>query len=327
MRAYQVHRPGGPEILKLREIPKPQAKPGWVLIKVKAFGINRAEIYKRQSLPGFELEYPIVLGLECVGLVEDGSDSGLKPGQKVAALVGGLGRFFDGGYAEYTLAPASNVIPLKTDLPWDVLGAIPESYLTAWHCLVDCLEAKKGESLLVRAGTSALGMAAIALAKEMGLSVVATTRNQAKVKHLLAQGADQTIIDSGLIEPEVKRLYPKGVNRVLELVGTASLRDSLKFTAPFGTVCLAGILNTDWSLPDFKPLKEIPSTVKLTAYSSRDVLTAANSAQALQEIVDKIAAGQLKGNLYKVFPFDQAEAAHRMMEANQAAGKLVVVVD
>jgi len=327
MRAYQVQHAGGPEVLQIREIPRPEARPGWVLIREKAFAVNRAEIYKRSGLPGFEVDFPRVLGLECVGVVEDGSDSGLEPGQKVAALVGGLGRFFDGCYAEYTLAPASNVIPVKTDLPWETFAAISESFLTAWHCLVDSMEVQAGQTLLVRGGTAALGMAATTLAKDMGLTVIATTRSQSKVDSVKENGADHVIIDDGNIAEKVKELFPEGVNRVLELVGTATLRDSLQATAPKGVVCNAGILSVDWELPDFKPLKDIPSNVRLTAYSSRDVLSAATSAGPLQKIVDGVAAGRLRANVHRVFNFDQVEEAHRYMESNQASGKLVVKVN
>ncbi len=131
MRAIVVERAGGPEVLRIREIPTPQAKPGWVLIRVKAFGLNRAEIYTRQGLsPG--VEFPRVIGIEAVGEVVEDGDGSLAPGQKVIALIGGMGRDFDGGYAEYTCVPRAHAVPIESDLDWAHLAAIPETFATVW---------------------------------------------------------------------------------------------------------------------------------------------------------------------------------------------------
>jgi NADPH2:quinone reductase len=178
MRAAIVEQPGGPEVLQIKEIPVPSPRPGWVLIRVKAFGLNRSEMYTRQGHSP-RVRFPRVLGIECVGVVEDGGGTDLAPGQKVAAVMGEMGRAYDGGYAEYTLVPASQVMPLTTDLPWATLAAIPETFLTAWGSLVEALDVQAGQKLLIRGGTSALGMAALGLAKDMGLYVAATTRDSA----------------------------------------------------------------------------------------------------------------------------------------------------
>src|SRR3954449_1844648 len=175
-------------------VPKPA--PGQVLIKVKAFGLNRSEMYTRQGHSP-SVRFPRVLGIECVGVVEDGGGTDLAPGQKVAAVMGEMGRAYDGGYAEYTLVPASQVLPLTTELPWETLAAIPETYLTAWGSLVEALDVREGQTLLIRGGTSALGMAAISLAKDLGLYVAATTRDSAKAAALAANRTDDVIIDTG----------------------------------------------------------------------------------------------------------------------------------
>ena len=120
MKAIVAEKSGTPDVLKLLELPRPQPQPGWVLIKIKAFGLNRAELFTRQGdSPG--VEFPRVLGIECVGMVEDPSDTRFVKGQTVAAIMGGMGRMFDGGYAEYTLVPASSVIAVNTDLDWQRL--------------------------------------------------------------------------------------------------------------------------------------------------------------------------------------------------------------
>ncbi len=296
-----------------------------MLIQIKAFGLNRSEMFTRQGhSPG--VRFPRILGIECVGVVEAAPDTPLHVGQTVAAVMGGMGRAYDGGYAEYTLVPASQVIPLQTALPWEVLAAIPETYLTAWGSLFDAMEVQAGQSLLVRGGTSSVGMAALALAKDKGLEVLATTRNVAKADALRENGADDVVIDTGQIANEVKQRVSGGVNGVLELIGTVTLLDSLQAVAPKGIVCFTGILGNAWVMHEFEPRAAIPSTVKLTTYQTETV-TAANSAQALQQIVDGVAAGRYRVNIDKVFHFNEIVEAHRYMEENRAKGKLVVVVD
>jgi len=325
MKAAVVDAPGEPDVLQLREIPTPEARPGWVLIKVKAAGLNRSEMFTRQGhSPG--VRFPRVLGIECVGVVADGSDSGLPPGQKVAAVMGGLGRNYNGGYAEYALVPTRQVIPLQTDLPWKTLAAIPETFLTAWGSVVEAMEVQAGQKVLVRGGTSALGMAATSIAKEIGASITATTRNSSKADALLANGADDVIIDTGHIAEEARKRVPGGFDVALELVGTVTLLDSLKTVKPRGIVCMSGILGNAWTLAEFEPLTMIPSTVRLTVYDS-ETLTAANATGALQHIVDAVAAGLYPVNIDRVFHLDEIATAHRYMEENNATGKLVVLVD
>jgi NADPH:quinone reductase-like Zn-dependent oxidoreductase len=326
MKAILVNCPGPPEVLEIRDISTPATKPGWARVRVKAFGLNRSELYTRQGHSGTAVKFPRVLGIECVGIIDDPSDSGLKPGQTVAAVMGGMGRDFDGGYAEYALLPATQIMPIETALGWEQFAAIPETYLTAWGCLVEAMAVRSGQILLVRGGTSSVGMAAICLARDLGLSVVATTRNPAKAEALRAAGAHHVVIDSGTIAPEVRRLFPGGVDGVLELVGTMTLLDSLKCPGIRGIVCYAGLLGNAWSLEKFEPLPAIPSTVRLTAYTTH-VVTAANSAAALQQIVRSAEAGRLRINLDRVFRFEEIAAAHRYMEENRATGKLVVTVD
>jgi NADPH2:quinone reductase len=325
MKAIVVEQAGPPEVLQIRTFPRPQPRSGWVLIQVKAFGLNRSEMFTRQGhSPG--VRFPRILGIECVGVVEAAPDANFHVGQTIAAVMGGMGRAYDGGYAEYTLVPASQIIPLQTMLPWEVLAAIPETYLTAWGSLFDAMEVQAGQSLLVRGGTSSVGMAAMALAKDKGLKMLATTRNVAKADALRENGADDVVIDTGQIANEVKQRVPGGVNGVLELIGTVTLLDSLQAVAPKGIVCFTGILGNAWVIHEFEPMAAIPSTVKLTHYSTETV-TAANSAQALQQIVDGVAAGRYRVNIDRVFHFNEIVKAHRYMEENRAKGKLVVVVN
>lgn len=325
MRAIRVHAPGGPEVLQLEDMPTPAPRAGWVRIRVKAFGLNRSELYTRQGHSP-SVQFPRVLGIECVGVVDDAGGTGLAVGQTVAALMGEMGRAYDGGYAEVALVPRERVLPLHTSLPWDVLAALPETWLTAWGSLVEAMDVRAGQTLLVRGGTSSVGMAAASLAKDRGLRVIATTRDAAKADALRANGADDVVIDTGRIADEVRRRAPGGVDGVLELVGAATLLDSLRAAGPGGVVCNTGILGNAWVLERFEPLEAIPSAVKLTTYHS-GTTSAERSTAALQEVADGVAAGRYRANLQRAFRFDEVVEAHRFMEENRGSGKLVVVVD
>ena len=323
MKAIVLEHPGDPTALQLQEIAKPSPRSGWVLLKIKAFGLNRSEMFTRQGhSPGVQL--PRVLGIECVGTVEAAPDTPFQPGQKVAAIMGGMGRAFDGSYAEYTCVPQACVFPFESHLDWAVLGAVPEMFQTAYGSLISGLGVQTGQTLLIRGGTSSVGIAATHLAKELGLTVIATTRNPSKAAALEANGVDRVVIDDGAIASAIHKYFPNGVDRVLELVGTTTLLDSLQCVTPGGIVCMTGILGNAWTLNNFSPMDNIPHTVRLTVYTgeSEDL-----SVEHLQRFIDGIEAGQNRVNIDRVFHLDEIVEAHRYMESNQAKGKLVVLVD
>ncbi len=324
MKAWQINSYGGIDVFDLVTLPNPTPKKDWVLINIKAFGINRSELYTRQGHSGDAVTLPRVLGIECVGEVLEGGGTDLQPGQKVAACMGNMGRLYDGGYAEMTLIPRSNVFPVNTELDWDVFGAIPETYLTAWGALKEAIDLQPGSSLLVRGGTSAAGLASINIAKEMGCTVFATTRTENKVPVLQKAGVDHILMDSGKVEDQVKAILPEGVNGVIEFVGLEhTILDCLQSTAPKGTVCMVGFLGDTW---DYKFFPWMPSTVNLTIYNS-ETLHTDSATPALQQIVDHVASGAYSPNIHEVFEFKNLPQAHDTMENNRAAGKLVVRVD
>jgi NADPH:quinone reductase-like Zn-dependent oxidoreductase len=236
--------------------------------------------------------------------------------------MGGMGRSFDGSYAEYTLVPQSQVMPVDTDLDWTTFAALPLTFLTAWGSLVDALGVGENDTLLIRGGSSSLGMAACTLAKSLGASVVASTRSQSKRATLEGNGADHVLIDSGTISRDVRELVPGGVSHVLELVGATTLLDSLRAAAPGGIVCNTGILGNEWILDKFEPMADIPSTVRLTSFKSETV-NAAGATQALSKVVKAVEDGRLQVTVDRVFGLDDLVEAHRYMESNQARGKLV----
>ncbi len=323
MKAIVISEYGGPEKLVIQDIPDAKPKPDQVLVEVKAFGVNRAETYMRKGAWG---EVAKVGGIECVGVVGEDPTGRFSKGQKVTALMGGLGRLINGSYAEYTCAPASNVIPLDSSLAWDELAAVPESYSTAWTCLHDNMHLRNGHTVFVRGGTSALGQAAINIAANTpDAIVIASTRRPERVDFLKGLGASHVLIEEPVLKDQVRTLFPEGIDSVLDLIGNSTLLDSLAMVRKGGYVCNAGFLGGPDPLA-FNPLTQMPSGVNLNffgsfMYGSKDFPL---SSVPLQGIVDKVGGGVYKAKPAKVFDFKDIVKAHQLMEANASCGKIVV---
>jgi len=320
MKAAVTTKAGNPDVIEIQEVSIPTRKAGWVLVQVKAFGLNRSELFTRRGdSPG--VEFPRIQGIECVGIVEEDPSNTYAKGQQVAAIMGGMGRFFDGGYAEYTVVPLEIIFPFSSKLSWEILGAIPEMFQTVSGSLNQALEIKKGETLLIRGGTSSIGMLACQLAKSKGLTVLSTTRNSEKKQTLLDNGVDHVIIDNGNVHELVRKIYSEGVNKVLELIGTRTLTDSLKCIAPKGMVCMTGILGNEWTMKNFTPMGDIPSLGRLTVYMGESKNL---SKEFLQEFIDEVENEAIKLNIDKTFQLVDVSEAHQYMEENKAKGKIVV---
>lgn len=319
MKAVVLERPCRAEELVVSDVPIPAVKPGWVLVRIRAFGINRSEIFTRQGdSPSVKL--PRIIGIELVGEVEDPSDSALKKGQRVVSLMGGLGRDFDGGYAEYALIPASQVYPISTEMDWAKMAAVPETYYTAYASLFDVLRLARGETLLIRGGTSSVGLAALQLAKSIGATVISTTRNNEKEAFLKEHGADFVLVDDETMAQQLFSCCPGGVDKVLELVGTVTLKHSLKLVSEHGILCMVGILGGEWVLDHFEPMVDIPSGVYFTQFDSQQIRE-----DLLVELFSHIEQHQITVPIAKVFTLDDISKAHLLMESNRANGKIVVV--
>jgi NADPH:quinone reductase len=323
MRAIIITRYGGPEVLEIQERPDPRPAPGYVIIEVKAFGLNHAEVYFRSGAWGDVAE---ITGIECAGVMKADPEGRFRAGERVLAMVGGMGRNLNGSYAELVAVPASNVVAVVSDLPWEDLAAIPESYATAWTALFGTLKIEPEQTVVIRGATSALGQAAVNLASRAGARVVATTRNAGRAPLLEALGAREVLMETKELSSRVRERHHQGVDAVLDIVGNTTILDSTAMLPRGGGACLVGFLGGGGPL-SVEPVFQIPSGRSLSVFASALVTGSAEfplSEIPFQDIVDRVAAGNYKAKPVRVFGFDAIQQAHRVIESGEAGGKLVV---
>lgn len=320
MRAVVISKCCKASDLHVSQIPKPTAVPGWVVVKIHAAGLNHSEaILRMYEADEDYINTPVVPGIECAGEIDDPSDSDLHKGDRVVALMGGMGRSFNGSYEEYALLPRNHVFKVNTDLSWVELAAIPESYFTAYGSLTQGLLLKKGDTLLVRGATSTVGQAAIQLAKAMGATTIGSSRRAESFDELRAIGTDYCVVDDGQIS---RQQLPKQPNKVLELVGLKTLRDSMLAVSHPGYVCDTGILGNVFSLKQFSPIGYIPNGVFLSCFHSN------NPTQAdIDAIFDIIHNHGIKHLYSKVFNLEDIAEAHTLLENGNAGGKIILKLD
>lgn len=318
MHAVVVSQPGGPEVLKYQDVPTPTVKPGWTRVKVRGFGVNHSEIFTRQGLsPSVKL--PRILGIEAVGTIDETSDpEHFKKGQKVVSLMGGMGREFDGGYAEYVLLPNSQIYPINVDMDWAQLAAIPETFYTAFG-IYQSLHLQNNDRVLIRAVTSGVGVAILKLMKASGLNlpVAGTTRANQKDRALQDLGLDQVIHT-----PDANQLPESSgsFDKIIDLVGPSALRDSLHHLAEFGIVSATGKLGGVWTLDDFDPVADIPNNRYLTGFSSASV-----DEQHVDDLFNFIVEHQVDVQPEAVFSLPDVRKAHEYLESKDSLGKVVVL--
>ena len=296
------------------EIPIPKVKPGWVLIKIKAFGLNHSEkILRHSEIKESYIKHPIVPGIECAGEIIDSSDSKFKKGTKVVGLMGGMGRSFNGSYAEYCLLPSHHVFEVKAkNLTWEQIAAVPETYFTAWGSLFECLDLKKEDILLIRGATCSLGFASIKIAKFSGCEKVIATTHKENKKELLKE-ADEVIIDDGKLEGKIEK-----VNKILDLVGPKTLIDYLKWYKKKGVICQTGILGGIETI-NLDPIKDIPNGVYLTGFFSNYP-----SQKIIDEIFEFIEKNKIEIHIGKIYKFSDIKQALIDQDKNMINGKIVI---
>ena len=303
------------EQVKLTDYPMPQVRPGWVFVKVKAFGMNHSEqILRLSEIQADYIQKPIIPGIECVGEIANASDSHFQNGQKVMALMGGMGRSFHGSYAEYALLPVHHVFSVSSDLPWEELAAVPETYFTAWGSLFECLNLKPTDTLLIRGGTCALGYAAIQIAKTLGCRVIATTHKENKLS--LLTEADLAILDGGNLKGKIQ-----GVTKALDLVGPRNLKDTLSAVDKGAVVCNTGVLGGVYALNNFDPIKDIPNGVYLTGFFSNYP-----SQKVMSDIFTFLGKNKLSPKIAAKFDLKHIREACIALDYGKINGKIVVTV-
>ena len=315
MKAIVVHQSGPPEVLRYEEIPTPGTRPGWSVVKVQAVGVNRSEIFTRQGLSP-TVTFPRVLGIECVGVVADSTTPTLVPGQKVAALMGGMGREFDGGYAEYVLLPNDRIWPVHTSLTWEEFGAVPETFVTDLGSIKQ-LRLRADSRLLVRAATSGVGVATIQLVRALypNAVIVGTTRKESKFDTLKALGCDEVILE----DPQNAIQADEKFDSILDLIGPSAIRHSFAVMKRGGIVCNTGLLGGQWTLENFDPIIDTCGGY-LTGYHSGDA-----TAALLQDAITIIEAHAIDVTPHKVLPLQEASQAHALMESGAGYGKYVLL--
>jgi NADPH:quinone reductase-like Zn-dependent oxidoreductase len=342
MKAVVINEAGGPEVLKFGKRPVPVPHQDQVLIKVKCFGLNRSELSHVKAIrPVFS--FPEFWASR----LQEKLSSALMRSSRPATLwlrqwevwvvtlmavrefiisatsVLGVVELTSVGYAEFACVPTSQVQKITVDLPWETLGALPEMLQTAYGALFIALQLHKGQTLLIRGGTTSVGLAAATIAKDYGCVVISTTRKADSASTLVKHGATHVVIDDGKVAPQVRKLFTEGVDKVGELVGTTTLEDSLKCVKKGGIACMSGMVGNSWSFPDFAPMESIPTAVSFTTYSggSEEFMQT-----PLNELCLKVKDGVLDINVGKIFQIDEIVKAHRCMEENRASGKIVVLV-
>lgn len=345
MRAAVLTKPGATPASACFTIDPAYPKPSlpsedWVLVRVRAAGLNRAELRSRNGDPGHILEFnffrneyrtdpPKIIGEEMVGEIEKaGSNTTFKPGDKVAAWMFGGGKAFDGSYAEYAVCRKESVVKLETTLPWHVLGGAIMSMWTAHGALDICAQIKPLSTVLIHGATSSVGVWSVLLAKEIGCQVIATTRQESKVERLKLTGADHIVLEKDL-KDAIPRLAPQGVDTWFEIVGP-EYNELLAFpnTARHGTVVNAGMLTMNLTMGDFSPTVMGP-TRKLVMYTTMpEDFEGRTAADFVRHVVKKIESGYFKPEAFldQVFPLEEIGAAHEWMEENKATGKVVITI-
>ncbi|MFD1472131.1 zinc-binding dehydrogenase [Companilactobacillus mishanensis] len=316
MRAVVVNKAGGPEALEIEERPIPKANKYESVMKIYAFPVHRYEVLTREG-GSPSVKFPRVIGVEAVGeIYETTEDSEFEIGEKVITLMGGFGREFDGSYEEYALVPNDQLYPVHYNGAWETLATFPETFYTAFGAL-KATHLHEGQHLLVRGGTTAVGMAAIELAKTMGLVVTGTSRHESNLGMITTVTADNAVLDTnGVLETD--EMY----DGVIDMIGNPVLENTLSHLKVGGTCTVLGMVTGEWKINDFDPF-EFMSNKYLTYYDSTNV-----DPQLVDEMFDIINTNDLQIPIAKIFKLSDIQEVHKyVMESPRNIGQVIVTTD
>ncbi len=318
MKAIVIYQAGGPDQLKLVDLPTPQLHPGWSLVKIHAFGLNHSEVYTRKGQSP-TVHFPRILGIEGVGEIAQTTDPQRLPvGQAVISIMVEMGRNFDGSYAEYALLPNQQIYPVTTDLPWSQLAVFPETYYTAYTSLKN-LRPAPGDRYLIRGGTSGVGIAMLNLirAKDPQAYVAGTSRSLAKAARMKDAGYSTVIKDqNGHLQTAEK------FDKVLELIGPVTVKETFTHVNEGGIVCVTGLLGNQWTLEHFDPITDIAPGAYLTGGYSGAV-----TEEKINELFSYLQRYQVAAKPDRIFALRDLPAAHAYLASGQSMGKVVIDVD
>ncbi|WP_294976553.1 zinc-binding dehydrogenase [uncultured Leuconostoc sp.] len=316
MKSVVIKQAGGPEVLEFEERDIPKATQNQSVIKIHAFPVHRYEVLTREG-GSASVKFPKVIGIEAVGEVYTTSkESQLEKGQKVIILMGGFGRDFDGSYQEYALVPDSIIYPITFDGTWVELASLPETFYTAFGAL-KATRLSKGQSLLVRGGTTGVGMAVLLLGRALGLSVTSTTRQESRVDFLTELGAHTVVLDK-----DNRLETDKKFDGVIDMVGTPAVENSLSHLKDGGIYTLVGLLTGDWVWKEFDPFTSLVNKYAIM-YDSSDV-----SGSDVKEMFDIINENKLSVPISMVFKLEDIQEAHRyVMETDRPIGQVIITND
>ena len=325
MRAVEISQPGGPDVLRLAEVPNPAPQANEIVVKVAAAGVNRPDVLQRMG------HYPVppdaspLPGLEIAGEVADaGSAVKLwKRGDKICALANG------GGYAEYCAVPETQALPVPKNLSMVEAASLPETFFTVWSNVYDRGRLAPGETLLVQGGTSGIGVTAIQMATATGNRVFATAGSDEKVAACVRLGAERAFNykTQDWVAEVRSATGGKGVNVILDMVGGDYVPRELKCLAEEGRLVFIAYLRGPRTELDIDALMRKRLTVTGSTLRPRSTEFKGYIARNLREkIWPLIEAGRIKPQVYKTFPLAQAAEAHRLMESSQHIGKIVLTL-
>jgi NADPH2:quinone reductase len=324
MTAVEITAPGGPEVLRPTERPVPRPGPGEVLVRVAAAGVNRPDVLQRQGKYAPPPGASDIPGLEIAGRVVVAGDGAAewREGTAVTALVAG------GGYAEYCVAPAAQCLPIPRGLDTVTAAAIPETYFTVWTNVFERGRLARGETLLVHGGTSGIGTTAIQMARCFGARVFATAGSALKCEACRGLGAEDAFDRSR--EDFVPRIREatggRGVDVVLDMVGGDYLPRNLAVLAPEGRLVQIALIGGALATIDLHQVMQRRLTITGSTLRPQSVAYKGAIARALLDHVwPHLEAGRLRPLVHATFPLAEASAAHRLLEANEHVGKIVLV--